>query len=628
MKELKYISFLFGLTLCCMFMGYYLGYCDANSITVSQALAEGTMEKEKETAYNKTIAVVNMDEGTIKGEGSINYAAKLIDTVTDDIIITGLEDARRGIENGNYSAYIMIPAAFSENVETISTKPVKSQISYAVGSGLKGNERDEVIYRIKNIVQLFNSDLSKVYLSSILEEYHDAQDHASTIMENDTADMELLLAIEGEDLIEMIEIPEITEIENEIEVLDLAKNHAENEESVKNIDQSYREFYEEGKKELTKIQDSFGETDDKIDEIEHAFSETDKFVKDAADDQWDDTPKAAAEDTVYEELTAALVGELDENGDGTEGLLTAYNKKIQKYMEEHSAGSGEGGSGTDEGTNTQESGESNDPPQTNEPADQTELELLDIAAVKEQLDKLVEAAKKSRADRKTVIGQKEEQLSAISAKTQEIAADYGEMKASYEEKQEKLREFDMASYIDETKIDGYLSNMKENVSEVEEKTEEQAEAYEEYAEAVYETTREDIEAFEENIEQAQELSELRLTEGLAAAKESRTTNNEVNLLLLDTFANRLPYTRLGEVENKEVYEFIAAPVTEDNRSEAQPETKENRSPGIVLAVMIAGLLSVLSVVGIYALYRQRRKNKVTTVETQDVIDQSDTERRA
>ena len=61
------------------------------------------LEGKKE--ITSTIAVVNMDEGIVIDEAQINYASQLTSFPNDNFVITGLNDAKSGIENGIYAAY-------------------------------------------------------------------------------------------------------------------------------------------------------------------------------------------------------------------------------------------------------------------------------------------------------------------------------------------------------------------------------------------------------------------------------------------------------------------------------------------------------------------------------------------
>ena len=79
-----------------------------------------TLEMQKE--HISTIAVINMDDGIAMGETQTNYASQLISFPNDDFTVTGLADAKAGIENGTYAAYIVIPETFSAIVTSIENE--------------------------------------------------------------------------------------------------------------------------------------------------------------------------------------------------------------------------------------------------------------------------------------------------------------------------------------------------------------------------------------------------------------------------------------------------------------------------------------------------------------------------
>lgn len=55
----------------------------------------------------------------------------------DNYYITSLKNAREGTQNGRYATYIIIPADFSNNIESINTKPNKSTIMYSLNDNLR-----------------------------------------------------------------------------------------------------------------------------------------------------------------------------------------------------------------------------------------------------------------------------------------------------------------------------------------------------------------------------------------------------------------------------------------------------------------------------------------------------------
>ena len=59
------------------------------------------------------VALVNLDEGVIYQDKQRNFANEILGSYSDNYVMTGLEDAKAGIENGRYAAYIIIPSEFS-----------------------------------------------------------------------------------------------------------------------------------------------------------------------------------------------------------------------------------------------------------------------------------------------------------------------------------------------------------------------------------------------------------------------------------------------------------------------------------------------------------------------------------
>lgn len=92
------------------------------------------LELQKE--HISTIAVVNMDNGVRVGNEHINYASQLMSFPNDHFVVTGLTDAKAGIENGTYAAYIVIPETFSESVVSIENNPKKVMLVYQYNNKL------------------------------------------------------------------------------------------------------------------------------------------------------------------------------------------------------------------------------------------------------------------------------------------------------------------------------------------------------------------------------------------------------------------------------------------------------------------------------------------------------------
>lgn len=172
-----------------------------------KAVKEDVQTAEKDRYTTDVIAVVNADVGVTTDGEKINYASKLLSDAGDQYKIVGLEKAKQGITDGTYAAYVVIPSDFSQSVVSLNDKPMKANIEYKLNSNLSDSSRDHAIYGVLGLNQKLNDDISYMYIDSILSEFHEAQDDATTIMRNDEKDAEQLASIRPDDLVESITIP-------------------------------------------------------------------------------------------------------------------------------------------------------------------------------------------------------------------------------------------------------------------------------------------------------------------------------------------------------------------------------------------------------------------------------------
>ena len=239
--------------------GYLLGYQNAPEkvITIredSEGKIEITADKEKRVNTD-TIAIVNSDQGTIVGEENINYASRLLNSLEEEFVLENIEAAKKGIGDGTYAAYIVIPSNFSECVVSLNTYPVQAKLEYAVNQNLLEERKVETVYRINDLERHLNSGMSYMYISSILSEFHKVQDDAQVIMEHDERDKQILLAVQPSDLVALIPVPEMDRVDNSIEPLDVTKYNQANQEAVADISESYFYFISLGESDLQVLND-------------------------------------------------------------------------------------------------------------------------------------------------------------------------------------------------------------------------------------------------------------------------------------------------------------------------------------------------------------------------------------
>ncbi len=156
----------------------------------------------------RTIAVVNLDSGILMDGVNTYFSQSMVSFPDDDFVMTGIEDARKGISSGKYATYIVIPASFSESVDSINESPSRITLDYQISPALDSRVKSEVVERIAHFSAGLNENITYTYISSIFKEFHAAQDNAKTVMENNKNDYERLSGVNPASLLDTAVIPE------------------------------------------------------------------------------------------------------------------------------------------------------------------------------------------------------------------------------------------------------------------------------------------------------------------------------------------------------------------------------------------------------------------------------------
>ena len=691
------------------------------------------------------IAIVNLDEGLVQNEKKVNYGSDLIKNISENIKVTGLGDARQGIKNGEYSAYIIIPANFSERVATINEQPAKSMLTYAMSKEIDLVEREKVLEGIVSIYNTFSNALSKVYLSSLVKEYHGVQDAASGIMDRDKLDMEKLLAVNGYDLVEIVEIPEMETVEKDVSALDLSEQYTKNSDTLSALNSSYKTSMDNGQNDYKSILDTLSGVGDYEEATATKIKDTTTGVASIKITPPPEEARKTSEEELYNRISNKITGDvgllntydqdltafnnsvLDQSAiyDATEeyyrtflsnlgsGYITsvtplsieinasgspisveteitsylmpsrdninAYKESVkQKYVTElmgmvqnavagiklyYPAEPTEG-----EGESTEESAPQVEITDPNEKAleiskiifeeelpydeasyaDYVENNILsdcvlaeeinitatipknnivephiikdgvptytmpqvDANTITSDLNQVIEKARKGRNERNQEYTNQsvdyQNNVDTIKQNMEDVGVAYADESALQSRSNQELSAFNMTTYIDDEGVAKYSEDLSNNNTDISQKVNENNEKYETYVTNVYDATSRNVEALKQNISEGQEKSKQKLEEGLAEAKSSRETNNQSNDDTLKAFSTRLAYTRLGELENKEVYDFIAEPIMLKNESEVDglekkqaknvPEEPQKDMPGGVAAANpLVGPSSILAI---------------------------------
>ena len=239
--------------ICATLVGIMIGITICMVTPIRNMTSNEKIEKEISQLVTSRVAIVNLDEGVVVQEEKVNYAAKLLTDLESNFLITGLEDARKGFESGIYAGYMVIPATFSESVLSLNDTPVRAELSYAINNNLREDVKEQIIYDIIQFAAELNSEVSYMYMHAVLDEFHDAQNQASTVMNHDLREKEAINSIEANDLVTLVPVSEISQIPYDIEPVDILDYMSRNGELTRQVGEKYTEYIMESETEHQKI---------------------------------------------------------------------------------------------------------------------------------------------------------------------------------------------------------------------------------------------------------------------------------------------------------------------------------------------------------------------------------------
>ena len=246
-----------ALSICMLCSGVILGSIVNIDTPQNSAASNYHYKSETDKSYKvvstKDIAVVNLDDGVkVKGKKAY-YAGKIITLPNEHFYMTGLDDARNGLKSGKYGAYIVIPATFSKAVESINNDPQKATIKYTVNADNNDASLASIVNDINSFASVVSENITFIYVSAILEEYHRAQDNTKVILKNDSIDLDNINSILPESLLGRYENVKENNIDFKPSDIDLDKYNIENENIVDSFSRELREAKEENERNFDNI---------------------------------------------------------------------------------------------------------------------------------------------------------------------------------------------------------------------------------------------------------------------------------------------------------------------------------------------------------------------------------------
>ncbi len=543
---------------------------------------------KRESRESGKIAVVNLDEGISGKEGQVNYAQKLSRFPSMDFEYASLEAARTGLETGRYGAYVIIPAAFSQNVESINTEPKVSQLEYAVNQTYPDKKQYELFYNVRSYIDSLSNHLSYMYVDNILRELHEAQDGAKRVIENDRKDIDAIEKIRTQDLLTLTEVLQVPAEGSMPDESDLSDYSAQGSLIIESLDAGYKNSIQKIQTQIaslsagkTALSEDLKNLTAQTPELDFTVDENGENIAEEAEVRLREELERQSEHILEKE---AMVERLQE--------LRNRNEEALKRLEHESMEGSE--KGPEEPESTEESIKGSEEPESTE-------ESIKGSGQTENMEESIKGSEQTEHTEETVQDpESPDSLSLLVEQTQELDLLIEEVGRTEKPDIDKLTELIKTEYIAPMNFQAgeakkaFRKRYEEELAAVEEFQRqlngfhpqmnylflEQSiqrlgtfldnnHAYAESARKSAAASRQYAEQIRKNIDKARQSSEEIIAEGLNAAKEVKEKSSSMNQRILADFTSKLAYTRIGSAEYTQVYQFIANPLSAMDRSANQ-----------------------------------------------------------
>ena len=226
----------------------------------------GNLTPEAETGFTThDIAIINLDEGVSYLDEMRNFGAELMTGMDALYQLTGLSDARNGLETGRFAAYIIIPPDFSTHVISInSAMPTESTFTFTISRYLEEETRLLAFTHVMAFQSSYSERLAALYLASILNTFHRGQDQAQFVLENDEIDLADLLHFEPDHLIHFVELEDFSILEHDLTILDTSTYHLRTGQIIEEHFMANQNFMLLSQAELAHLLTTFNQANDEF----------------------------------------------------------------------------------------------------------------------------------------------------------------------------------------------------------------------------------------------------------------------------------------------------------------------------------------------------------------------------
>lgn len=206
----------------------------------------------------RTIAVVNQDAGVKNKEANINYSEAFISSLNSDYKVVSYKEAQDGMDNGKFSAIVTFPSDLSNNVYSLNDSTLQSpKIEFVVNPALVESAYIETYLKVLDLQNEMNKSISFLYVSSVFDEFHDAQDKVKEIFKNDDDDMKALSSVKLHDFRLNVNWSDIPQVEFNPTEINFDQFVSSVQKYADNMSEKYLDSYAVAQSDYEKYQKDF-----------------------------------------------------------------------------------------------------------------------------------------------------------------------------------------------------------------------------------------------------------------------------------------------------------------------------------------------------------------------------------
>lgn len=243
-----------------MISGYILFFVVGIGIGVHLEIEQVNKQNSYSNAISGTIAVVNQDSGVVNEQEAVNYSEAFISSLDDSYKTVSYREAQEGLEKGSFSAVVVFPSDLSANVYSLNDSTLQSpMVQFTVNKYLPESEYIATYMKLLDLENDINKTISYLYVTSLYDEFHAAQDQIKKVLQNDEKDLSALKDLQLHDFrldVDWSTLPNVEFTPNEI---DFNEFISDVQEYAGNISQKYIDSYSVAQKDYEEYKDSISD---------------------------------------------------------------------------------------------------------------------------------------------------------------------------------------------------------------------------------------------------------------------------------------------------------------------------------------------------------------------------------